>query len=263
MRWLIGVLLVLNLVFGLWQLYFNQPEPEAGPLPDVGQLRLLSERQVGRDANAQTQSVASTVSVATAETASKPPPAPQPVAPPVPVETAPAPPRHAPQSLASTSPPQPQPQPRGPSEACWQLAAADTRAIAENAAHHLPFWARSLGIVTVKASRASAYYVMIPPAKNRDQAEATVQRLRAKGIKDTWRFPRGRYRNAISLGLFSQKSNADSYLQSIRAKGFQAVVQPKEETVERYAVQLRGPASRHTQGLLELMPGKPKSIPCP
>ena len=76
MRWLIGILLVGNLVLLLWQgIGGDQPSASQSlPQPDVGNLRLLSERPSGP--SAQTSQAAPTVAAAKPPAVVSPPAAP-------------------------------------------------------------------------------------------------------------------------------------------------------------------------------------------
>lgn len=64
------------------------------------------------------------------------------------------------------------------------------------------------------------YWVYIPPVKKRAQAEKKVAQLKALGVKDYFVMQeKGKWLNAISLGVFKSKEAAQKYLESLRAKG--------------------------------------------
>lgn len=85
----------------------------------------------------------------------------------------------------------------------------------------------------------SGHYVLIPAAKDLATGKATVAALKKAGIKDTWLFRSGKRKYAISLGLFSIKSNAESHAKKLRAKGFNAVIDPKVKSTAVYTVFLK------------------------
>lgn len=88
----------------------------------------------------------------------------------------------------------------------------------------------------------TAYYVLIPPLASRAEGQKKVRELNAAGLKDTWLFQGGEYRNGISLGVFSQKRGAQRHAALAVQKGFAAVVRDKTSPAERrwLALRLRG-----------------------
>lgn len=88
------------------------------------------------------------------------------------------------------------------------------------------------------------YWVMIPPMQNQDEAIEKVKQLRASGIQDIRRFVKGDQKNGISLGVFSNKKNAQSRQQEIVSKGHGASVVPRLITVPTYWVDYRSDQAR-------------------
>ena len=97
----------------------------------------------------------------------------------------------------------------------------------------LPAFVDLLSDMTVEVRDVDAYYVMIPPLPSRAAGLAMLKRLEAEGITDTWLFPRGVYRNAISLGLFSRKAGAERHLRRVNQQGFEAELIEKGRRQER------------------------------
>ncbi len=67
----------------------------------------------------------------------------------------------------------------------------------------------------------SRYWVYLPPLDTVEQARAVLRRLKDDGLQDYVRVMRGPMRNAVSLGLFKQRDSADRRLVQLRAKGYE------------------------------------------
>jgi hypothetical protein len=83
------------------------------------------------------------------------------------------------------------------------------------------------------------YWVVIPPLADGSQAQAKIEELAQMGIKDIWHFRGGGMKNAISLGMFSKKENAENFSQEVLKKGFQTEMQPRYINRTRYLVKFR------------------------
>jgi len=71
------------------------------------------------------------------------------------------------------------------------------------------------------------YWVLIPPMASRAEAVAEVDRIKAKGVDDVWRFNKGDMANAISLGLFARRSQAETHQSDLERKDIGAEVRPR------------------------------------
>jgi hypothetical protein len=302
MRWVVSVLILMNLLLAMWQVFYDKQVDATTPAlqADVGDLRLLSERDP-ETVPTRDQAIAKPVHSAPADVPPKPlpvtpnPPAavvkapshePAPVveqkpkaAPPVRTATArvpiePASPPEMPKeplaeegvSPAQEAPPLPTEvavTPRRPAKSCWQLPSQETREAAVELSARLPLDTNLLGIVEQTVKEENGYYVLIPAAANASQARRTVENLDAKGISDTWIFPSGDLRNAISLGLFSREQNAQARIEELAKKGVEAQIRPRFRETTGYAVQLQAPADIGLARLKPLVPGEPKKIDCP
>lgn len=80
------------------------------------------------------------------------------------------------------------------------------------------------------------YWAMIPPQEDRRLARQQLAALQDAKVDDTWLMPSGPFRNAISLGLYSESKRAESRAESIRKLGFNAMVQPNFDRVIGYRV---------------------------
>lgn len=74
------------------------------------------------------------------------------------------------------------------------------------------------------ATEAIRYWVYIPPLKSQQEAEARSDALRLLGVAETFVVEEARWRNAISLGIFSDKTLATRLAQELRSRGVLDVV---------------------------------------
>ena len=71
----------------------------------------------------------------------------------------------------------------------------------------------------------SGYWVYIPPLKDSAEAEKKVSQLKALGVKEYFVVQEdGKWRNAISLGLFKTEDAARNFLNSIKSKGVRSAL---------------------------------------
>lgn len=69
------------------------------------------------------------------------------------------------------------------------------------------------------AKEAVRYWVYIPPLKSQQEAQARSDALRQLGVAETFVVQEARWRNAISLGIFSDKTLATRLAQELRGRG--------------------------------------------
>ncbi len=77
---------------------------------------------------------------------------------------------------------------------------------------------------------------MISPLPDVASAEDMLKKLRAAGFEDLWLMRKGERKNAISLGLYTDRRYAQRHADNIEAKGFSPVVLPKQKNVRVYWV---------------------------
>ncbi len=70
------------------------------------------------------------------------------------------------------------------------------------------------------------YWVYLTSNMNEEKAAAVLDDLKQKGVTDYQHIKSGKFKNAISLGLFSSKERVDDRLEEINAKGYEPVVVP-------------------------------------
>ena len=71
-----------------------------------------------------------------------------------------------------------------------------------------------------QVEHASGYWVYIPPLKTRAEADNKVAQLKALGVEEYFIVQEaGKWRNAISLGVFKTEDAAHKFLESLKGKG--------------------------------------------
>jgi len=90
--------------------------------------------------------------------------------------------------------------------------------------------------------QVDGYFVLIPALPSLAAAQQVLKDLEAAGVKDTWLFRGGDLRNAISLGVYSNRGGAQRHAELMARKGFTtAEVREKTSPAERRWLQLKGP----------------------
>lgn len=76
-----------------------------------------------------------------------------------------------------------------------------------------------------QVEHASGYWVYIPPRADRAEADKKIAQLNALGVKDHFVVQdAGKWRNAISLGVFKTEDAAHKFLESIKGKGVKSAI---------------------------------------
>ncbi|RKZ52344.1 MAG: hypothetical protein DRR16_12340 [Candidatus Parabeggiatoa sp. nov. 3] len=87
----------------------------------------------------------------------------------------------------------------------------------------------SVDVQSRKTQVLESTWVYLPPFESRQAALRTQQRLFKVGINDCYVLKKGRFNNAISLGLYRQNANVKPRLKELSAKGYKNV-----KTQKRY-----------------------------
>jgi hypothetical protein len=114
---------------------------------------------------------------------------------------------------------------------------------------------------------ALAYWVYLPPLPTRSAAEKKVAELKTQGLKDFLIIADGPQKNAISLGVFKTDEAANTFLETIKAKGVRnAVAGGRPQFIQRHILVLRDPQPAQAEQLQALkrdFPGSEVRIgPC-
>jgi hypothetical protein len=177
------------------------------------------------------------VATAVAATDTGPPPgsAPDPVPPLEPAAVEPAAVEPPPAEPAVV--PAPSPAPPALCHAWGELSASEADRLAQRL--------RRIGITATRSRSETpeAWWVRIPPQRNRSEAERRVVELNLLGVSDTFIVQEsGPNQNAVSLGLFKTENRARILLGQLRAKGVDnAGIEPRMST--SYRIQASVPAN--------------------
>lgn len=94
------------------------------------------------------------------------------------------------------------------------------------------------------------YWVVIPPMPDGSQAQSKIEQLAKAGLKDIWHFRGGGLENAISLGMFSKKENAENFTREVQAKGFKTETKPRYLNKKHYLVKFTITKPKTVTGLM-------------
>jgi hypothetical protein len=262
-------LLALNLVLGL--LLFRQQasfSPLPPPDPAIPRLVLLSELPGASPTPVPVQlepapnapvvtgildtappAPGTVVSAVTDPTLVSPPaaprpaPTPPPASPPAVVASTPEP----PPAIVDVPPPEPRPEPPPavvstlppPAERCLRLVGFGDQLAAQRAQRRLQTQVDEAKLHTRTERNVRSYWVYLPPSANRQAALETSRRLAEKGLSDFFVTTAGANPNAISLGVFSSRANAERRQKQVVSAGFAAEIAERAEETQIHDLDLR------------------------
>ncbi|WP_028919390.1 SPOR domain-containing protein [Pseudoxanthomonas suwonensis] len=120
--------------------------------------------------------------------------------------------------------------------ACLRLGPFPDRAAAEVARAGLGTLLRE-AVLDEEAGAATGYRVLLPPAPDRAQAQATARRIAAAGFEDFIVLSKGEEANAIALGAYRNRDTAERRIASLRAAGFPAELRAQGGGASRWWLQ--------------------------
>ncbi|MGA9851489.1 MAG: SPOR domain-containing protein [Gammaproteobacteria bacterium] len=88
------------------------------------------------------------------------------------------------------------------------------------------------------------YWVYLPPFSSRREADAAAKLLQERGVKDLYVVTDEANRNAISLGVFSDRYGAEAHQKKIRQMGYHPVLTERFRDSPRYWLDARGAGSQ-------------------
>lgn len=81
------------------------------------------------------------------------------------------------------------------------------------------------GLTQRQVEHTSGYWVYIPPLKTRADADKKIAQLKALGVEEYFIVQEaGKWRNAISLGVFKTEDAAQKFLESLKGKGVRSAM---------------------------------------
>ncbi|MBU0501390.1 MAG: SPOR domain-containing protein [Gammaproteobacteria bacterium] len=186
--------------------------------------------------------------------------APTPITPPPPPATSPV--LAQPQEV----PPAPKvPEPAPPKAAqdkptCFSFGPLEERLAAIGVMARLKERTTDQSIRQEGSKHTEGFRVLIRTAKNEEEARALEQKILAAGITDIWRISRGEDQNAISMGMYSQQSNAAKRAEQAKGLGFDANIEAKVIDKTRFWINFSSGEPKLTTADLGLKPGPGQTL---
>lgn len=119
---------------------------------------------------------------------------------------------------------------------------------------------QNINVRVAAPQEASRYWVYIPPRKTVQEAQARVEELRAVGINDTFLVQEGRWRNAISLGLFREEASAQRLAEELRSWGVADVTSAmRNQEGRQFVIDIKDMSSSMADEIRKLKPDFPYS----
>jgi hypothetical protein len=232
-RALVAILLMMNLGVAAWWLLRGPTEAsdsdgDAAALAGVPRLVLLSERAaspsvpddvVATAAPEPAIAAPSEAVAATAEPAALPPPAPESVpqaAVPAVTDAAAAPTADAAEIV------------------CFSIGPFQSLADLRRVSAALEPALQRQQVREAKGIEARGYRVYLPAFASRQEALLTARVLEGRGLRDYYVVTAGSGENTVSLGLFRELANAEARRDEVRGYGYEARLEPRNEEVTRW-----------------------------
>jgi hypothetical protein len=206
MKHLLYLLVLVNVVFFLWETGFRQGEDSNGSYQELaipsGIERIALTRELGASAGAESDG-----EEPAAQTAEEPKPA-------VPAKAE----SPAPESKARQQPVQSQ---------CFQIGPWQTKAEAAGLLELMKSQTPEASVETKPGDVPAGWWVLFPKAETLEAARENRRALAEKGVKDMWLFDKGPLQGAISLGLFDGRERADAAQKRFMEEGIITTVTPR------------------------------------
>lgn len=116
---------------------------------------------------------------------------------------------------------------------------------------------------------ATGYWVFMPPLRNKAEVDRKIGELKALGVTEFFVVQEaGKWRNAISLGIFKSEEAAETFLENLRKQGVRsAVIERRENFLKQAALVVREPSEAIVARLTEAQrqfPGTEiRAVACP
>ncbi len=232
MKWLFILLLITNLAVLVWGIQYEPVDrgADATEFSGVGNMRLLSEVEAAKREE-------EAVLAAPAPVAEEPPQSVEeslevvkPVA-----------------EVSAAIPDRPQPEVELVSR-CGVLGIIEDRQVAQDTKKQLADEGVKSSLQETTGKIEIGFWVVIPPLESSEAAQDMITKLADAGITDVWHFRSGELNNAVSLGMFFQRENAEKLRREIEQKGFNAELRSRFLNKRRYSLHLK---IRDEQGVVK------------
>ena len=94
------------------------------------------------------------------------------------------------------------------------------------------------------------YRVFLPSPGSREAALGLARQLSARGLSDYYVVTAGEAQNSVSLGLYRDENNARTRLDQVRAQGFDAQLEPRNDELPKYWIDVDLPQGAGWRELL-------------
>lgn len=119
---------------------------------------------------------------------------------------------------------------------------------------------QAISVRVAAPQEATRYWVYIPPRKNPQEAQARIDELRAAGISDTFLVQEGRWRHAISLGVFKEEASAQRLAEELRSRGVpDATSAMRNQEGRQFVIDIKDMPSSMAEEIRQLKPDFPYS----
>lgn len=129
----------------------------------------------------------------------------------------------------------------GQPRTCFSLGPFETEADARTLAGRLGDDTLSREIRRIQAEAEIGHWVFLPAMETREEALAVARELSDAGLRDYYVVTAGDEENTISLGLYSERSNAERRVDRLQELGFDPEMRRRTETVPRYWLDIATP----------------------
>jgi hypothetical protein len=110
---------------------------------------------------------------------------------------------------------------------CYTIGPFESREAALKAGAFMDELQLEYGTRAAEDKSESSYWVFIPPLATRQEAQAKVKELAKLGFKEHFITQEAGRDNAISLGVFGQRENAESQMAELKGKGIEAKLETR------------------------------------
>lgn len=129
-------------------------------------------------------------------------------------------------------------------EDCFSYGPFPSAAAAETGSTRLRTAGASVTQRLVPGKVRFGYWVYLPPFGSRREADAAAKLLKQRGIKDLYVVTDEANRNAISLGVYSDRFGALAHQKKIRAMGYHPLLTERFRDAPRYWLDAHGSAKQ-------------------
>jgi hypothetical protein len=137
----------------------------------------------------------------------------------------------------------PPPQPSSPPARCYSLGPFSDKAKAETMVSVFAKQNVEATLRRIQQTQVTGYWIYLPPYSSTAAATAVTRQLAAKGLHDYYVVASPPNANAISLGLFRERSGAERRLARVRKMGFQPKLQVRTADKELFWLDYSDPGN--------------------